>query len=330
MKGSTLKVENLHVQLNTELGVVRALNGVNFSLKSGKTLGLIGETGSGKSLTSRSILRLLPKTAQIIQGQILFSGRNLFEATNAEMQKIRGGEIALIYQEPGASLNPVLRVGDQIKEAIYQHKEGFSSKDVHEKMLDVLEKVAMPNPELAARSYPHELSGGMKQRIVIAMALSCEPTLLIADEPTSALDVTVQAQILDLISSLQVSILFITHDFGVVAAICDQVAVMYAGKVVEEAPVNALFSSPAHPYTKGLLRAIPQNTSVGQQFETIAGDVPSMVNVELKGCLFQKRCPQAMQICSQTEPNTLQVQSDHLVSCWLYAEKIENKENASD
>ncbi len=319
-----LKVVNLHTYFFTDEGVAKAVDGVDLEIHKGETLGVVGESGCGKSVTALSILRLVPDPpGKIIDGQIIFKGRDLLKLSNSEMRKIRGNEISMIFQEPMTSLNPVFTIGNQIAEAIQLH-QGLSKKASLEKAVDMLKLVGIPSPERRVKEYPHQLSGGMRQRAMIAMALSCNPSLLIADEPTTALDVTIQAQILDLINNLKrelgMAVILITHDLGIIAETAARVVVMYAGKVVEEADVYTLFEDPKHPYTQGLLRSIPR-PDLGMTKETrlqeIPGIVPSLTELP-PGCSFNPRCPKVMDICRKETPKLKEVKPGHKVSCWLY------------
>jgi peptide/nickel transport system ATP-binding protein len=302
-----LSVRGLSLAFHTEEGRTTALRGVSFEVAPGKVLGIVGESGSGKSVTSLSIMRLLPIPPAVIEaGEITFGGRDLLSLREREMRAIRGREIAMIFQEPMSSLNPVHRVGDQIAEAIRAH-ESLSRREARDRAVALLRKVGIPDPEERARAHPHELSGGMRQRVMIAIALACGPRLLIADEPTTALDVTIQAQILDLLRSLReefgMSIVLITHDLGVVAELADEIAVMYAGRIVEHAPVRELFERPRHPYTRGLLESLPsyQDNLRRDRLPTIPGVVPDLRELP-PGCAFAPRCPLAEAICTTHDP----------------------------
>lgn len=312
-----LLVKDLVLHFHTREGVVQALDGVNFYIERGEIVGLVGETGSGKTVTALSILRLLDPSARIIKGEIIFEGRDLLKLDPESMRRIRGREISIIFQEPRTSLNPILTVGLQLKEALEAHKK-ISSYEAHDEIITMLKKVGLPDPEQLLKRYPHELSGGMAQRVMIAMALLMKPKLLIADEPTSALDVTIQAQILelirDLVNEIKASVLFITHDLGVAAEICDKVAVMYAGSVVECGSIYEIFEKPLHPYTSALLSAIPRP---GHDLTIIAGEMPNLLNPP-KGCRFYPRCPQSISICSKVKPKPIQISNEHFVSCHLY------------
>lgn len=320
-----LEVKNLKTQFITKKGTVSAVNGVNFSLDKGEIMAVVGESGSGKSVTSLSIMRLLSKSSNIkISGDILFKDENLLDKTEKQMQDIRGKNISMIFQEPMTSLNPVYTIGRQISEAIIKH-EGLGKKEAKEKAVQMLKLVGIPSPEKRINNFPHQLSGGMRQRVMIAMALSCNPELLIADEPTTALDVTIQAQILDLIldlkNKLNTAVLLITHDLGVVAEVADKVVVMYCGQVVEKASVHDIFKDPKHPYTKGLLNSIPKIDEDTERLSIIKGSVPSPLNLP-KGCNFSDRCPYCTQKCRETEPSLISL-GNHEVSCLLYDKNMD-------
>jgi oligopeptide/dipeptide ABC transporter ATP-binding protein len=315
-----LQVRNLQTSFFTPEGEVRAIDGVSFEIGEGKTLGLVGESGCGKSVTSLSIMRLIPSPpGKIVGGEILYRGRDLLKLNNEEMRKIRGNEISMIFQEPMTSLNPVFTVGNQIGEAIKLH-QGLGKKETRAKTIEMLRLVKIADPESRVDAYPHQLSGGMRQRVMIAMALSCNPSLLIADEPTTALDVTIQAQILELIKELQqkiggMALLLITHDLGVVAEQADEVAIMYAGKIVERSNTRAIFNHPFHPYTVGLLNSLPGATGQKKKrLDAIPGVVPNPLNLP-SGCRFRDRCPRAADLCAQTEPELVEKEPGHTVAC---------------
>ncbi|MEB3284204.1 MAG: ABC transporter ATP-binding protein [Candidatus Sericytochromatia bacterium] len=317
-----LKVSGLKTHFQTEEGVVKAVDGVDFEIPRGGILGIVGESGCGKSITSLSIMRLVAQPqGKIVDGQILFNGEDLLKLPEAEMRKIRGNRIALISQDPMTSLNPVLTVGDQIMEAIVLHQK-LSRSAARAKAIDMLARVGIPSPETRIDDYPHQFSGGMRQRVVIAMALSCEPDLLIADEPTTALDVTIQAQILSLMRDIRdrnnAAVIMITHDLGVVAELCDTVAVMYAGKVVEYTDVESIFRAPQHPYTQGLLNSIPQLGVQQKRLTPIEGQPPSLSKLP-PGCSFAPRCPHAWAKCTES-PKLDTSEPGHLVRCWLTKE----------
>jgi peptide/nickel transport system ATP-binding protein len=325
-----LEVKNLKTRFTTDDGSFRAVDDISFALETGKTIGIVGESGCGKSVTSLSIMRLIPTPpGQIEGGEILFKGQNLLKLSEEEMRKIRGNEIAMIFQEPMTSLNPVFTCGNQIGEAIALHNKGLSKQKIREKAIEMLKLVGIPEPEKRVDEYPHQLSGGMRQRVMIAMALSCNPSLLIADEPTTALDVTIQAQILDLIRKLQrefnASMILITHDLGVVAETCDDVAVMYAGRIVEYGSVEDIFYRPKHQYTKGLLDSIPhfETGHRRERLQTIKGLVPSLLNIP-KGCRFADRCPAVQNDCRQADPPLISFGGKHFAAC-IHPVKDEGK-----
>ncbi|SFD87888.1 peptide/nickel transport system ATP-binding protein [Lentibacillus persicus] len=322
-----LKVENLSTHFKTERGKVTAVEGITFDLREGEILGIVGESGCGKSVTSQSILRLFDeKHLASHGGRILFKGKNLLELSNSEMEDIRGNEISMIFQDPLSSLNPVFTVGQQITEAILLHQK-LSRKEAFNQAIEMLKLTGIPAPEKRINEYPHELSGGMRQRVMIAMALACKPSLLIADEPTTALDVTIQAQILELMLDLKkesnMGIIFITHDLGVVAETCTRVAVMYLGQVVEETDIDSLFEKPLHPYTKGLLKSIPKiDGDRNRKLNEVEGTVPSLNNIP-KGCRFSTRCKFADEKCRQQMPELESHNDTHKVRCWHYKEILE-------
>ncbi|MBT9260105.1 MAG: ABC transporter ATP-binding protein [Clostridiales bacterium] len=327
MAETLLEIQDLHVEFRTEEGIVPAVAGVSFKINKGETVALVGESGCGKSVTALSIMRLLPEPqARITKGKILFNGKDLVKASQAEMRKIRGNAISMVFQEPMTSLNPVFTVGMQVMEAIMLHQK-VTEAQAWRQAVDMFKRVGIPDPETRMRQYPHQLSGGLRQRVMIAMALSCRPQLLIADEPTTALDVTIQAQILDLMRELRdefgMSILFITHDLGVVAEMAERVVVMYSGEAVEEAPVHELYANPKHPYTKGLLTSIPRlDTQRKTLLPAIEGVVPRPQD-RPKGCPFAPRCPYVMDICRSEHPDMVAVGEAHMARCWLYPDKKE-------
>ncbi|MBI3273504.1 MAG: ABC transporter ATP-binding protein [Planctomycetes bacterium] len=315
-----LELRDLRTYFRTDDGVVKAVDGVSYTIPRGKTLGVVGESGCGKSVTALSILRLVQTPPGRIEGgEIVFNGQDLLKLSEREMRKIRGNKISMIFQEPMTSLNPVFTVGNQIAEAVILH-QGLSRSAAREKTIDMLRRVKIPSPELRVDDYPHQMSGGMKQRVMIAMALACNPDLLIADEPTTALDVTIQAQILELMKELQqefqMSILIITHDLGVVAELADYVAVMYAGKIVEYADVRELFSNFRHPYTEGLFKSKPRLGAMKERLDVIPGMVPNPLHFPT-GCKFNPRCPKVIARCPQEEPQLREIAPGHLVSCWV-------------
>lgn len=327
MAEKVLKVEDLVVEFNTSKGKITAVNGVNFEVEAGKTIGIVGESGSGKSVTALAIMGLIPSPpGRVRSGKIDFKGEDLAKASSQTMRRIRGNKIAMIFQEPMTSLNPVFTVGNQITEVLELHQSELNKEQRNKKAIELLKLVGIPSPEKRVKEYPHQLSGGMRQRVMIAMALACEPDVLIADEPTTALDVTIQAQILELMNKLQtelgMGIIMITHDLGVVAETCDHVAVMYCGQIVESAEVKTLFNSPQHPYTKGLIDSIPSFDStiddVREKLPTIEGMVPSLFDLP-QGCYFQDRCFKASDDCRGVKgtPILEKVGSEeHLVRCF--------------
>lgn len=319
---SLLQIKNLKTCFYTSDGIVKAVDDVSWEVAPGEVIGLVGESGCGKSVTALSILRLIPDPpGKIVAGEILFKQKNLMSLSLEEMRKIRGNDISMIFQEPMTSLNPVFTIGAQIAEAIQLHQK-LNKKAALEKSIEMLKLVGIPSPEKRAKEYPHELSGGMKQRAMIAMALSCNPKILIADEPTTALDVTIQAQILDLMLKMKdefnASIVLITHDLGVIAEMAQQVVVMYAGKVMEQADVNEIFENPLNPYTQGLLNSLPKmDTAHKQKLNTIPGIVPSLYDLP-KGCKFSPRCSYVMEVCQESEPGLVEVVPGHFSRCWLH------------
>ena len=320
MSEKLLDVKNLHTSFFTHLGEVQAIRDVSFGLDKGEIIGIVGESGSGKSVTSLSIMGLLAYPGRVKDGEILFNGEDLLKKKKSEMRKIQGDHIAMIFQDPMTSLNPLFKIGDQITEAILTHHK-IKKEDAKKRALEMLRLVGIPSPEKRFHSYPHEFSGGMRQRAMIAMALSCEPELLIADEPTTALDVTIQAQILELMKKLQkqnhMGIIFITHNLGVVAEVCDKVSVMYAGKMVEQGPVDDIFYNPGHPYTKGLLRSMPRvDAESYERLIPIEGSPVDMLNPP-EGCPFAPRCEHAMKICLQKMPPYVEMGENHRAACWL-------------
>ncbi|QDZ81371.1 ABC transporter ATP-binding protein [Priestia megaterium] len=321
-----IQIKDLHVQFSTYGGQVQAVRGVSFDLHKGETLAIVGESGCGKSVTSQSIMRLIPTPpGRITSGSILFKGQDLTKLSEKKMRDIRGADISMIFQDPMTALNPTLRVGEQIAENIMQH-ENISKEKAKEKAFEMLELVGIPNPKERLKQYPHEFSGGMRQRIVIAMALVCNPEVLIADEPTTALDVTIQAQILELFKDIQqktdVSIVLITHDLGVVAQVADRVAVMYAGKIVEIGTRRDIFYTPQHPYTKGLLRSVPRLDLYESELVPIAGSPPDLF-APPSGCSFAPRCPYVMEVCDRIYPVSTKLKESHQVHCWLQDERAQ-------
>ncbi|MEK7484078.1 MAG: ABC transporter ATP-binding protein [Planctomycetota bacterium] len=326
-----LEVQNLKTYFKTDEGMAKAVDGISYKLFKGETLGIVGESGCGKSVSAMSILRLIPSPpGKIIDGKIMFEGKDLVSITNTEMRSIRGNRISMIFQEPMTSLNPVYTVGNQIMESIILHQKK-STSEARVLTIEMLKKVGIPSPETRIDEYPHQMSGGMKQRIMIAMALVCNPSLLIADEPTTALDVTIQAQILELLKKLQkeygMSILLITHDLAVIAETADHVAVMYGGKIVEYTDVKTLFRNPKHPYTVGLFHSIPVLGQKKEHLDTIPGMVPSALKFP-SGCKFRNRCPHAFAYCAEKEPDLQEIESHHTVSCWLFDDKVKKPDSS--
>jgi peptide/nickel transport system ATP-binding protein len=314
-----LEVKNLSTHFQTDTGEVKAVNDVSFSVERGRTVCIVGESGCGKSVTSLSIMRLVDAPGKIVSGEILFDGNNLLQLSEGDMCDLRGNKLSMIFQEPMTALNPVLTIGQQMVEPLMRHKM-MSRRQALGKSIELIQKVGIPRPEKIAESYPHELSGGMLQRIMIATSLSCNPELLIADEPTTALDVTIQAQILDLLRALKedlhMSMLFITHDLGVVAEIADEVVVMYAGKVIEKAPVLDLFAHPQHPYTQGLLKCKPRIGEKRKRLYTIPGQVPDLAGLH-DCCYFHDRCTKCRDICRNQSPHLTASGDGHETACWL-------------
>jgi oligopeptide/dipeptide ABC transporter ATP-binding protein len=325
-----LEVKNLKTYFFTEDGVVKSVDGVDFSVKRGEVLGLVGESGCGKSVTSLSIMRLIGQPGRIMEGEIVFDGKDLLKIPEDEMVHIRGNRISMIFQQPQSSLNPVFRVGDQIAEVLDIH-QSLGKKAGQDRAVELLRMVGIPDAERRALAFPHELSGGMAQRVMIAMALACVPELLIADEPTTALDVTIQAQILDLLRDLRdkvnSAIIFITHDLGVVAEMCEKVAVMYAGQIVEQTDVRSLFARPRHPYTQGLIGSIPVLGQIKDALDVIPGSVPNLINLP-GGCRFAPRCKSRVEygltICVDVLPGLKPIGEGHWVRCWLYHDSPEH------
>ena len=322
--GPLLPIKDLKTYFDTDAGMVKAVDGLDLEVYRGEVLGLVGESGCGKSVTSLSIMRLVEPPGEIVGGGMVFDGQELMGLSESEMTHIRGDRISMIFQQPLSSLNPVFKVGEQIAEVLQIH-QSFKRREGWTKAVELLQMVGLPDPEQRAHAYPHELSGGQAQRVMIAMALACSPALLIADEPTTALDVTIQAQILDLLRILRTrtnaSIILITHDLGIIAELADRVAVMYAGLIVEQATVGELFDHPSHPYTQGLIASIPILGQVKDRLEVIPGSVPDLIDMP-GGCRFAPRCKarveHALGICTEREPDLQPIQSNHLVRCWLY------------
>ncbi len=330
-----LQVQALMTEFKTERGVVNAVNKVSFDVERGRTLGIVGESGSGKSVTNLSILRLIEyPPGRITGGKVLFHDQNLLETSEQQMLGIRGKHISMIFQDPLTSLNPVIKIWKQIAEALMLH-QGMKKKEAKQQAIELLRIIGIPDPQMRAECYPHQFSGGMRQRVMIAMALSCNPDILIADEPTTALDVTIQAQILDLIrvrrDEQQTAVIMITHDLGVIAEMCDQVCVMYAGRIVERADVLDLFQSPKHPYTRGLLDSIPRLDRTGvDRLHSIKGAPPDLLHLP-QGCPFRERCDKALSCCAQASPPDITLNGtsgSRQVACWLYADKEATDANA--
>ena len=323
-KENILEVKGLKTQFFTESGAVKAVDDVSIEVRRGEVLGLVGESGCGKSVTSLSIMRLISQPGRIVAGEIIFDDENLLDLSEKRMMDIRGNRISIIFQQPQSSLNPVFRIGNQLAEVIMLHQD-VNKQEANKRVIELLRMVGIPEPEERANSFPHELSGGMAQRVMIAMALACVPELLIADEPTTALDVTIQAQILDLMrnlrSQMKTSIILITHDLGVVAEMCDRVNVMYAGRIVEEAAIVELFKNPKHPYTAALIGSTPVLGETDKELTTIPGSVPNLINLP-PGCKFAPRCQARidndLEICTDEEPDLKEVAANHWARCWLY------------
>lgn len=314
---TVLEVENLTTHFETEHGTVKAVDGVSFDLNQGETLGIVGESGSGKSVTARTVMGLIGSAGNVKQGSVQYNGEELLNKPEKEMQTLRGNEIAMVFQDPMTSLNPTYTVGQQISRVIRTHQDA-SKSEAREKTIELMQQVGIPEPQSRVDNYPHQFSGGMRQRALIAMAISCEPDILIADEPTTALDVTIEAQIFDLLEELQdeygMSVVLITHDLGVVAGTCDRVNVMYAGRIVEKADTDDLFTEPRHPYTRGLLRSIPQLRSANAQLTPIEGDVPDPASLP-PGCSFHPRCPHAKPKCQEYDPELRPVAPEQEAAC---------------
>ena len=314
-----LEVENLHTSFFTDSGEVKAVNGISFKLEPGKTLGIVGESGSGKSVTAYSIMQILAETGRIVEGNVLYRGEDITQWSEKQMANFRGSKVSIIFQDPMTSLNPVFTVGYQLEEAVLLHTNK-SKSEARERAIEMLTLVGVNEPASRMKQYPHELSGGMRQRVMIAMALCCEPDILIADEPTTALDVTIQAQILELMQELQkkmgMAIIMVTHDLGVIASMCDEILVMYGGRICERGTADAIFYNPAHEYTKGLLRSIPRKETMDKKLVPIGGTPINLLQMP-KGCAFCPRCDAAMKICLEEIPPEYWVGDDHLASCWM-------------
>lgn len=329
MNESLLEVRGLSVQFDTATGPIRAVEDVHLNVARGQTVGLVGESGCGKSTLAYALLRLVPPPGRIVDGEILWKDQDLLRLPDRDIRRVRGKEIALIFQEPSAALNPVLTVGDQVAEPLRVH-QGMNRRDALAKAVELFRAVRIPDAETRVEDYPHQMSGGMKQRVLIAMAIACSPDLLVADEPTTALDVTIQAQILDLLDQLkeqfQLAILLVSHDLGVVAQNADRVAVMYAGRIVEEGPVDSLFKDPKHPYTSGLLRSLPRRSGTRSggartKLEAIQGSVPDLAELPA-GCAFAPRCPLEFDLCGSAVPPLTEVASGHLAACYKHEQAL--------
>lgn len=319
-----LEVKDLHTSFFTDAGEVRAVNGISFNLEPGKTLGIVGESGSGKSVTAYSIMQILAETGKVVSGEVLFKGKDISKWDEKQMQEFRGKKCSIIFQDPMTSLNPVFTIGNQLMEAILLHTDK-DKKQARERAIEMLTLVGVNEPESRLKQYPHELSGGMRQRVMIAMALVCEPDILIADEPTTALDVTIQAQILELMQNLQkklgMAIIMVTHDLGVIASMCDEILVMYGGRVCERGTADDIFYRPAHEYTKGLLRSIPRVDNLKEKLVPIGGTPINLLQMP-EGCAFCPRCDAAMKICLTQKPEELRINDSHLASCWMNVKDI--------
>ncbi|GKW46520.1 ABC transporter ATP-binding protein [Planococcus sp. NCCP-2050] len=331
MKNTILKVEDLHVSFKTQTGKITAVRGVNFELNKGETLAIVGESGSGKSVTAKSIMQLLPKsTTEISKGDIVYDGKSLLELSSKQITDIRGSEISMVFQDPMTSLNPTMKVGKQIMEGLQRHQK-MTKQQARERALEMLKLVGIPKAEMRLDSFPHQFSGGMRQRVVIALALACNPKVLIADEPTTALDVTIQAQILDLMKDLQqkteTAIILITHDLGVVANMADRVAVMYGGKIVEQGTLDEIFYNPQHPYTLGLMQSMPKmNEDRSKPLLPIGGSPPNLATLG-EGCAFAARCPHTMKVCHSFTPrDTVVGEDNHTAACWLQDPRVQKPE----
>ena len=325
-----LEVKNLHTSFFTDAGEVKAVNGVNFALKPGEIMGIVGESGSGKSVTAYSIMQILAETGRIVEGQVIFKGEDLATWDNKKMRSFRGKHCSIIFQDPMTSLNPVFTIGNQLMEAILLHTDK-TKQQAKERAIEMLELVGVNEPAKRIKQYPHELSGGMRQRVMIAMALACEPDILIADEPTTALDVTIQAQILELMQSLQkqlgMAIIMVTHDLGVIADMCDKIVVMYGGSICERGTAEDIFYHPCHEYTKGLLRSIPNVGKSKERLIPISGTPINLLNMP-KGCAFCSRCDQAMKICLDEKPEEIALSETHSASCWMNVKRMMEEEQS--
>jgi len=328
-----LSVRDLHTSFFTDSGEVQAVNGVSFNLKKGKILGVVGESGSGKSVTAYSIMQILAETGKVVKGEILYKGENILNYSKKQMQDFRGDKCSIIFQDPMTSLNPTFTVGWQLREALQLHTKYKSRSAANKRAIELLEMVGVNEPESRIKQYPFELSGGMRQRVMIAMALACEPDILIADEPTTALDVTIQAQILELMKDLQkqlgMAIILVTHDLGVIASMCDEIIVMYGGRVCERGTADDIFYRPCHEYTKGLLRSIPNVNNMKEKLIPIGGTPINMLAMP-KGCAFCPRCENAMKICLDEKPDEMQMPDGHYAACWLNVKKAYEEEKAAE
>ena len=328
-EGNVLEVKDLHTSFFTDSGVVQAVNGVSFNLGRGKILGVVGESGSGKSVTAYSIMQILASTGKVVKGEILFNGENILNYNKKQMDEFRGEKCSIIFQDPMTSLNPTFTVGWQLREALRLHTQYKTRSAANRRAIELLEMVGVNEPESRIKQYPFELSGGMRQRVMIAMALACEPDILIADEPTTALDVTIQAQILELMKDLQkklgMAIILVTHDLGVIASMCDEIIVMYGGRVCERGTADDIFYHPCHEYTKGLLRSIPNVDNMKEKLVPIGGSPINMLAMP-KGCAFCPRCENALKICLDQEPEELQMPDGHYAACWLNVKKAYEEE----
>ena len=329
---NVLEVKDLHTSFFTDSGEVQAVNGVSFNLGRGKILGVVGESGSGKSVTAYSIMQILASTGKVVKGEILFNGENILNYNKKQMDEFRGEKCSIIFQDPMTSLNPTFTVGWQLREALRLHTQYKTRSAANRRAIELLEMVGVNEPESRIRQYPFELSGGMRQRVMIAMALACEPDILIADEPTTALDVTIQAQILELMKDLQkklgMAIILVTHDLGVIASMCDEIIVMYGGRVCERGTADDIFYHPCHEYTKGLLRSIPNVDNMKEKLVPIGGSPINMLAMP-KGCAFCPRCENALKVCLDQEPEELQMPDGHYAACWLNVKKAYEEEKTA-
>ncbi len=335
-KQPMLEVKNLQTHFKTDAGIVKAVDGVSFTVDVGETVGIVGESGCGKSVTSLSIMKLIPSPpGKIVGGEVLFNGKNVLDLEESELREIRGNKISMIFQDPMTSLNPFLRISTQMIETIRLHEKNVTKAEARERSIEMLEKVGIPAARERVDSYPHQFSGGMRQRVMIAMALSCNAQVLIADEPTTALDVTIQAQILELIQQVSkdfgTAVILITHDLGVVAGMCDKVCVMYAGKIVEQAYTYELYNNPAHPYTSGLIQSVPRmdTKNKNKKLFSIEGQPPNVIDLP-PCCPFHPRCHKVMDVCRVALPPTYKIADDHFASCWLYASEEEKAQAIKD